>query len=602
MSCLRISRRYMPSWRTTSKPEAQTAAVQKLIHRREQSTDGALNDTSLHPLLARVYEARGVSSCDELELDLARLLSPSQLHNADSAARLLADALQQDRSLLIVGDFDADGATSTALAVSALKEMRATRVEYLVPNRFEYGYGLTPEIVDLAVANGRPDLIITVDNGISSIEGVQRAREQGIDTLITDHHLPGSELPEADVIVNPAQPGCDFPSKNLAGVGVIFYIMLALRAELRERGWFEHNPQPNLARYTDLVALGTVADVVPLDYNNRILVDAGLKRIRAGQCRPGILALLEVAGRNYQATVASDLGFSVGPRINAAGRLDDISVGIECLLSEGPHQARPIAAQLHQLNQDRRQIEQTMKDEALELLSRLQLDEAQVPVAMTLYQAGWHQGVIGILASRIKDRLHRPTIAFADGDAGQIKGSARSIAGIHIRDILDAVAARHPGLINKFGGHAMAAGLVIAQEDYQAFDRAFVEEVGHHARDVNLQAVIESDGAISPGDFQLELASLLRFAGPWGQHFPEPVFDGRFDLVHQRLVGEKHLKLVLSPVGSEVVLDAIAFNVDLNIWPDESVSQVEIAYRLAVNEFRGNRSLQLMIEHLVPPS
>lgn len=576
--------------------------MQKIIRRRQSSTDSTLAGASLHPLLARVYEGRGINSAEDLELDLSRLLPPALLFNADSAAQLLADALQQDRSILIVGDFDADGATSTALAVSALREMRATQVDYLVPNRFEYGYGLTPEIVDLAVANGRPDLIVTVDNGISSIEGVRRAREQGISTLITDHHLPASELPEADVIVNPSQPGCDFPSKNLAGVGVIFYIMLALRAELRQRGWFEHNPQPNLARYTDLVALGTVADVVPLDYNNRILVDAGLKRIRAGQCRAGILALLEVSGRNYQATVASDLGFSVGPRINAAGRLDDISVGIECLLSEGPGQARPIARQLHQLNLDRRQIEQTMKDEALELLSRLKLDEVDVPVAMTLYQPGWHQGVIGILASRIKDRLHRPTIAFADGDAGQIKGSARSIAGIHIRDILDAVAARHPGLINKFGGHAMAAGLVIAQQDYQAFDTAFVEEVERHARDVHLQAVIESDGAIAVDDFQLELASLLRFAGPWGQHFPEPVFDGHFNLVHQRLVGEKHLKLVLSPEGSEMLLDAIAFNVDLDIWPDESVSQVEIAYRLDVNEFRGNRTLQLMVEHLVPPA
>ena len=573
--------------------------MEKIIRRREAVADD-LGDGDLHPLLARIYRGRGVSSAQELELGLGHLLSPQQLLNADAAARLLADAIEARRKILIVGDYDADGATSTALGMTALHGFGAENVSYLVPNRFEYGYGLTPEIVDLALSRDKPDLIVTVDNGISSIEGVRAAHEQGIATLITDHHLAGSELPDADVIVNPNQPGCTFPSKHLAGVGVIFYIMLALRAELRQRGWFESREEPNLGRLTDLVALGTVADVVPLDQNNRILVATGLQRIRSGQARPGILALLEVASRNRASVVSSDLGFAVGPRINAAGRLDDISVGIECLVTQDLARARMLAAELHQKNQDRRLIEQDMQEQALKLLDGLQIDAHSVPVAMTLYQGGWHQGVIGILASRIKDRLHRPTIAFANGDEGEIKGSARSIPGIHIRDILDTVATRNPGMILKFGGHAMAAGLTIPREAYDSFNRAFVEEVERHAEDVHLQAVIESDGELAPADFQLELASELRFAGPWGQHFPEPVFDGRFNIVQQRLVGEKHLKLVLSPSGSDRVVDAIAFNVDLDIWPNEAVSQVELAYRLDVNEFRGKRSVQLMVEHMVP--
>jgi single-stranded-DNA-specific exonuclease len=535
-----------------------------------------------------------------LDLGLSRLLPPAQLLNADRAAVLLADAIAAGGRLLIIGDFDADGATSTALAVAALRQFGAAHVDYLVPNRFEYGYGLTPEIVALA-ATRSPDVIITVDNGISSLEGVAAARERGIATLITDHHLAGRALPAADVIVNPNQPGCEFPSKNLAGVGVIFYVMLALRAELRRRCWFEQRTEPNLGHFTDLVALGTVADVVPLDHNNRILVAAGLQRIRAGQARPGIHALLQVASRDPRSVVASDLGFAVGPRVNAAGRLDDMSIGIECLLSEESGRAAALALQLHQLNLDRRVIESGMQEEALRELERLELaGDSEPPVAMTLYQSGWHQGVIGILASRIKDRLHRPTIAFADGDPGQIKGSARSIPGIHIRDILDAVAVRHPGLISKFGGHAMAAGLSLLRDDYEAFARAFVDEVALHAADVELQAVIESDGELAEHEFELELATALRFAGPWGQHFPEPVFDGLFQIVSQRLVGEKHLKLVLFPAAGSLLLDAIAFNVDLDVWPDPSIEQVEIAYRLDVNEFRGQRSVQLVIEQMVP--
>ncbi len=573
--------------------------MEKVIRRREAGV-GSLGAGGLHPLLARVYSGRGVSSAEELELGLAHLIPPTQLLNADAAARLLADALQADKRILIVGDYDADGATSTALALHALRAFGAGNVAYLVPNRFEYGYGLTPEIVDLALQGEHPDLIVTVDNGISSLDGVAAARERGIATLITDHHLAGSELPAADVIVNPNQPGCPFPSKHLAGVGVIFYIMLALRAELRQRGWFRYREEPNLARLTDLVALGTVADVVPLDRNNRILVAAGLQRIRAGQARPGILALLEVASRNRVTAVSSDLGFAVGPRINAAGRLDDISVGIECLATDELARARMLAAELHQKNQDRRLIEQDMQEQALALLDGLQLDAADPPVAMTLYQPGWHQGVIGILASRIKDRLHRPTIAFADGDAGEIKGSARSISGIHVRDILDAIATRNPGMILKFGGHAMAAGLSIPRDRYEEFARAFVEEVDRHAEDVHLQAVIESDGELAEEELQLELATELRFAGPWGQHFPEPLFDGRFNILSQRLVGQKHLKMVLALPGSARAIDAIAFNIDLDTWPNEAVSQADIAYRLDVNEYRGRRSLQLMVEYLKP--
>ncbi len=573
--------------------------MQKVIRRRPHATAGQFVASNIHPLLARVYSSRGVESPAQLDLALAHLLSPTLLLNADRAATLLADALAADKRIVVIGDFDADGATSTALVVSALRDFGASNVGYLVPNRFEYGYGLTPEIVAIA-GQSHPELIITVDNGISSIEGVAAANALGIATLITDHHLAGSELPQADVIVNPNQPGCEFPSKALAGVGVIFYIMLALRAELRTRGWFEERAEINLAHYLDLVALGTVADVVPLDRNNRILVAEGLRRIRAGRCRPGILALLEVASRQCQSVVASDLGFAVAPRINAAGRLKDMSIGIECLLCNDMVAARSQANQLNELNQQRRVIEQDMQDEAIQILDELSLhDASDMPVAMTLYQSGWHQGVIGILASRIKDRLHRPTIAFADGDSGELKGSARSIPGIHIRDILDAVATRHPGLVTRFGGHAMAAGLTLPRAAYDEFANAFVEEVALHAQAVHLQAVLESDGELAVDEFQLSLATELRFAGPWGQHFPEPMFDGQFSVVTQRLVGEKHLKLVLTPVGSDLLLDAIAFNIDPGLWPDDSVELVEIAYRLDVNEFRGQRSVQLMVEHLV---
>ncbi len=573
------------------------------VVRRAVAPAATLVAGGVPPLLAKVYANRGVNNPAELKLPLSDLLPPHTLKGTAAAGNLLADALASGQRLLIIGDFDADGATSTALAITALRALGAADVDYLVPNRFEYGYGLTPEIVALA-ATRQPHLIITVDNGIASLDGVTAANALGIATLVTDHHLAGAELPAAAVIVNPNQPGCDFASKALAGVGVIFYVMLALRAELRQRGWFERKgiAEPNLAEYLDLVALGTVADVVPLDRNNRILVAAGLQRIRRGQARPGIMALLDVAGRNPANTVASDLGFTVGPRLNAAGRLDDMSVGIECLLASTPQRAMDYAQRLQRLNEERRRIEQGMQDEALALLEQLPpvADGDGAPAGITLYERGWHQGVIGILASRVKERLHRPTIVFADADPDghEIKGSARSIQGIHIRDVLDAVATRHPGLLTRFGGHAMAAGLTLSGAHYAAFATAFVAEVERHGRDVDLEAVLESDGELGEGDFDLVLAEALRVGGPWGQHFPEPLFDGDFRIVQQRLVGERHLKLVFGLPGSNEVVDAIAFNIDLEQWPDPGREWVRAAYRLDVNEFRGRRSLQLIVEQL----
>jgi single-stranded-DNA-specific exonuclease len=577
--------------------------VIRRVVRRALPPSPELAAGGLPPLLTRVYANRGVRSARDLQLSLHDLLPPESLTGAGAAACLLADAMATGQRLLVIGDFDADGATSTALALGALRAMGAAEVDYLVPNRFEYGYGLTPEIVALA-ARRQPNLIITVDNGIASIDGVRAARAQGIATLVTDHHLAGETLPAAEVIVNPNQPGCGFASKALAGVGVIFYVMLALRAELRRRGWFAQRAlqEPNLAEFLDLVALGTVADVVPLDRNNRILVAAGLQRIRRGLARAGLIALLEVAGRNPATTVASDLGFTVGPRLNAAGRLDDMSVGIECLLSPGRERAADYAARLQRLNEERRRIEHGMQEEALALLEQLAppSDTDEVPAGVTLYEPGWHQGVIGILASRVKERVHRPTVVFADAgpDSDELKGSARSIPGIHVRDVLDAVATRHPGLLHRFGGHAMAAGLTLPRAHYPAFAAAFVTEVERHGRDLDLEAVLESDGELAPSDFDLALAESLRLGGPWGQHFPEPLFDGRFRLVQQRLVAGKHLKLVLGLPGSHEVLDAIAFNVDLERWPDDGAQWVRAAYRLDVNEFRGRRSLQLVVEQL----
>ncbi len=555
----------------------------------------------LHPVLRRIYAARRVTDWAELESSLERLYPPGLLGGVDEAAALLHAQMAADARILVIGDFDADGATSSALAVRALRMMGAREVGYLVPNRFEYGYGLTPEIVKLAAQTRRPDLIITVDNGISSIEGVAAARMLGIRVLITDHHLPGASLPAADVIVNPNCPGDAFPSKHLAGVGVIFYVMLALRRRLRECGWFGEAglPDPRLADLLDLVALGTVADVVTLDHNNRILVAQGLARIRRGQCCAGIRALIAVAKRSPGRIVAADLGFALGPRLNAAGRLEDMSLGIECLLTDDEARAGTIAARLDDLNHERRRIEAEMQSQALAHLDDLDSIDAlaSTSVSLCLYHEDWHQGVIGILASRIKDRVHRPVIAFAPAGDGELKGSARSVPGLHIRDAIDAVAARHPGLVPKFGGHAMAAGLSLGRDDFDTFRAAFEAEVRRHLDPAEIEGVIYTDGELSPGELSLELAEQLRSGGPWGQGFPEPVFDGRFEVRDCRIVGERHLKMVLAPAGAGAPIDAIAFNAGEDCERVPS-GEIHVAYRLDVNEFRGQRSPQLIIEHI----
>ena len=553
----------------------------------------------LPPLLTRLYAARGVRGAAELDKGLARLVPYAQLRGIEQAVTLLADAIENQQRILIVGDFDADGATASSVGVLGLRQLGAAHVDYLVPNRFEYGYGLTPEIVAVALQRS-PDLLVTVDNGISSLDGVAAAKDAGLKVVVTDHHLPGPALPDADAIVNPNQPECAFPSKCIAGVGVIFYVLLALRARLREQDWFARSgrQEPNLAELLDLVALGSVADVVPLDANNRIFVHQGLARIRAGRARPGLRAILEVAGRDPRRITSTDLGFILGPRLNAAGRLDDMSLGIECLLCEDEALARDMAVQLDQLNQDRKAIEQGMQREALAQLKDLPADD--MPFGLCLFDPDWHQGVIGILASRLKERYHRPTIAFADAGEGMLKGSARSVPGLHIRDALDAVAARHPGLISKFGGHAMAAGLSLPQENFGAFAMAFDTEVRRQLTDDDLAGRLLSDGCLGVEEFHLELAKALRHAGPWGQHFPEPLFHGIFQIVHQRLVGERHLKLVVKSECGSLQLDGIAFNIDREIWPNPGVRWAEVAYKLDVNEYRGQESVQLLVQHISP--
>jgi single-stranded-DNA-specific exonuclease len=573
--------------------------MQKTIRRRDPVQPIEFQ-TAIHPLLQRIYSTRGVQHERELQYQLANLHKPN-FKGMEDAVSLLADAVVAQAKIIIVGDFDADGATSSALAVLALRAMGLAHVDFLVPNRFEYGYGLTPEIVEVAAAQ-QPDIIITVDNGISSIEGVEAARELGIAVIVTDHHLPGTYLPNADAIVNPNQPGCEFPSKHLAGVGVIFYVMNALRAELRQMGWFEESgiSEPNMASFLDLVALGTVADVVPLDYNNRILVAQGLQRIRAGVCRPGIKAMLEVSGKQANKLVASDFGFALGPRLNAAGRLDDMSLGIQCLMCESENLAREMAAQLDELNRDRKAIEAGMQQEAMAMLQKtLQADAESLPWGLCLFDETWHQGVIGILASRIKDKYHRPTIVFADVGEGEVKGSARSVPGFHIRDALDAIAARNPDLLQKFGGHAMAAGMSLTRANFAAFAQAFDDEVRRQLTSDDLQAVVVSDGELAAQDFSLQIATQLREAGPWGQHFPEPMFDGEFYLLQQKLVGDKHLKMTLAhDAQGQHIVDAIAFNIDPTLWPNLQAKKVRVAYKLDINEFRGNTTVQLLVDYL----
>lgn len=569
------------------------------VRRRPADIPPAFNAAAIPEMLKRIYAARGVKDPQELVLTLDALLPPDTLTGVQEAADLLADLVEAEGRVLIVGDFDADGATSCALAVSVLRQMGLSDVAYLVPNRFEFGYGLTPEIVEVAAAQ-MPDLIVTVDNGISSFEGVSAAQRLGISVLITDHHLPGAELPPADVIVNPNQPACRFPSKSLAGVGVMFYVLSALRAELRRRDWFTQRgiAMPNLADALDLVALGTVADVVPLDRNNRILVSAGLARMRSGRARPGIEALFEVAGRDHRQASASDLGFIVGPRLNAAGRLEDMSIGIECLLAESSAEARQLASRLHELNRERRDIEQAMEREALAQLEAMSFEAHSLPFAMTLYDPSWHQGVIGILASRIRERVHRPTLVFADAGDGMLKGSGRSIPGLHLRDALDRVATQHPDLLSKFGGHAMAAGLTISASNLEAFTQAMEQAVAEALAHQPPQPTQDSDGSLAAGDLSVMMAEHLAAAGPWGQQFPEPIFDDEFRVLRHRIVGERHLKLTLEREGVEV--DAIAFNIDVEAWQDDPLESLAALYRLEINEYRGQRSAQLVLEAFWP--
>ena len=539
----------------------------------------------LHPVLAQLYAARGVLDKGEVEGELSGLIPPERLLHADRAAILLADAIERKQRLLIVADYDCDGATACAVGVRALRAFGAD-VAYLVPNRFEYGYGLTPEIVELAAAAPRhPELLITVDNGIASNEGVARANELGIATLITDHHLPGDTLPQATCIVNPNQPGCDFPSKAIAGVGVMFYVMLALRIELRRRGWFKDRAEFNLATLLDLVALGTVADVVRLDRNNRILVAQGLERIRAGKMQPGIAALLRVAGREAKRASCFDLGFAAGPRLNAAGRLADMALGIECLITDDTARALNIAQDLDRLNRERREIESGMQEQALAMLEDLEAGEAYT---LSLHDPSWHQGVVGILAARIKDRLHRPVIAFAAGTSGELKGSGRSIPGLHLRDALDLVAKRAPGLILRFGGHAAAAGLTIRSEGLPQFSELFERTVRSLLAPSDLARSIETDGTLESAYMNLDTLRLLE-REVWGQGFPQPLFYDRFTVVNQRVVGEKHLKLRLQRDGKS--FDAIRFN---SLTP--AGSTIRAAYRLALNEYNGVQSVQLIVE------
>ncbi len=566
-----------------------TAATR--IREREVPADAfaALRSSGLHPLLARIYAARGIQKSTQLDATLENLLPFGTLLHCETMAGLLADAIAARKRLLIVADYDADGATACAVGLRGLRAFGA-EVSYLVPNRFEYGYGLTPEIVRLA-ATQNPAVLITVDNGIASVEGVREAAKLGIEVLITDHHLPGEELPAAACIVNPNQRGCGFPSKNLAGVGVMFYVLVALRAELRKRNAFAGRTEPNLAELLDLVALGTVADVVRLDDNNRILVHQGLRRIRAGRASPGIEALLRVAGRDPSRVSTYDFGFAVGPRLNAAGRLTDMTVGIECLLAKDPIRATELAKQLDALNRERREIEAGMQDTALALLDRVDVADA---CTVSLYDESWHQGVVGILAARLRERFHRPAIAFAPADDGEAKGSGRSIPGLHLRDALDLVTKRHPGLIRRFGGHAAAAGLSVGREDVGAFASAFEDVVRSLIGPAELERVVEVDGNLREVQIDLPLAQALD-DGIWGQGFLAPTFCDEVEVAEQRVVGGRHLKLKLRAAGTNGVLNGILFGQE-----EPLPTRIRAVYRVQVNEFNSTRSVQLLVESWQP--
>lgn len=565
----------------------------KVIRRREAGYTDAL-PSALHPVLRRVYAGRGVRQASELDLGLEHLLPVRALGGIEAAVELLLR--HREDCIVVVGDFDADGATSTALVVRQLRRLGFADVQFVVPNRFQYGYGLTPEIVRL-VAERKPRLIVTVDNGMSSHAGVQEAHARGIHVLITDHHLPGASVPPAAALVNPNALGEAFASKALAGVGVAFYVMAALTREAIARRLAPATA--NVAELLDLVALGTVADLVPLDYNNRILVQQGLRRIRAGRCVPGIRALIEAAERTLLQVVAADLGFQVGPRLNAAGRLDDMTVGIQCLLTDDLAEARLLAGRLSQLNRDRRELEQRMQQEALATLADMRTEDPSLPLGLCLFDETWHQGVVGLVASRVKERVHRPVIALARGDEAFLKGSARSVPGVHIRDVLDAMAAREPDLIEKFGGHAMAAGLSIRADRLERFSAAFDAEVRRWLAPEAIAGVVDSDGELSPRELCLDTAHALRAAGPWGQAFPEPIFDGHFHVRETRVLGERHLKLKLS-ADAGVVCEAIAFRHfdDDDACVVQPQQRVHLAYRADVNQYNGTERLQLVVEHL----
>ena len=554
-----------------------------------------LEQQGLHPLLARIYAARGIVARSELDYEFQSLLPPTKLAHTAEAAVLLADAIARQARILIVADYDCDGATACALGIRALRAFGA-EVDYLVPNRFTYGYGLSPDIVELAATTKRPDLIVTVDNGIASVEGVARARQLGIATLITDHHLPGDELPAADCIVNPNLPACSFPSKCLAGVGVMFYVMLALRAELRDRQWFSEasgRSEPKLASLLDLVALGTVADVVKLDHNNRVLVSQGLQRIRQGRLTPGLRAIFRAAGRNPAQASSLDLGFMIGPRLNAAGRLSDMSLGIECLITDDEGRAMNIAQQLDALNRERREIEAGMQEQALSQLAQAGGElagEAATGAAVSLFNGDWHQGVVGIVAARIKEKLHRPVFAFARGEGGEIKGSGRSIPGLHLRDALDLVSKRAPGLLLRFGGHAMAAGVTMRETDFTRFRELFAQVADELLAAADRARTLETDGGLEAAYFSIATARLLE-AEVWGQGFPAPLFEDEFVVESQRILQDKHLKLRLRK-GMQI-LDAIQFN-----FAQAPGSSIRAAYRLAINDFNGVQTPQLMIEHI----
>jgi single-stranded-DNA-specific exonuclease len=571
----------------------------KIVHRHVP--DRCNLPDLLHPVLKRVYAARNIQSGDELDYSLASLLPFNTLTGINNAVLLLQEVLEKKKRILIVADFDADGATSCTLAIRGLTMMGIEDIVYLVPNRFEYGYGLTPEIVDVAL-DYEPDLLITVDNGISSIEGVKRAKENGVKVLITDHHLPGDLLPDADAIVNPQLVGDIFPSKNLAGVGVVFYILLALRAKLREENWFDKMDiaVPNLAQLLDIVALGTVADVVPLDKNNRIMVAHGLKLIKQNKSIVGISEILKLSGRSLETLSASDLGFSIAPKLNAAGRLTDMSLGIECLLTDNIQKAKKIAYELNDLNKERRQIQDEIHEQAMLVLDGyLQNTSEEVPPGLCLYDSDWHQGVIGIVAAKIKETFHRPVIAFAKESEGIIKGSARSINGLHIRDLLEEITRLYPDLILTFGGHAMAAGLTIKESQFEHFSKNFIEVIKNNISLEDMHDEYVTDGELSSSDLSMKLAEEIQLAGPWGQTFPEPVFEGKFKVVDKCIVGAKHLKLRLQTEGNNRVLDAIAFNMTDENWP-VNLEKIRSTYRLGINNFRGNRELQLFIEYIEP--